>query len=141
MGALRDPRWENAAQHLAAGKHTAGRTLFEEAAEIAGYDPTGSSFKANARKFCQHPHIRVRVAELQRAGAALAEVSAGSILLELEEARRLALSSKVMAPAAAVSASVAKAKIAGIWKERFEGSGPDGGPLPLVTITPTEAKL
>lgn len=139
MGALRDPRWENGAQHLAAGKHAPGRTLYEEAAEIAGYDPDGSSFKANARKWSQHQHVRVRVAEIQRAGAAMAEVSAGSILLELEEARGIA--KKVNAPAAMVSASVAKAKVAGIWKDKWEGSGPDGGPIPLVSITPTEANL
>lgn len=141
MGALRDPRWENAAQHLAAGKHGPGRTLQEEAAEIAGLDPAASSFKSNARKWCQHPHVRIRVAEMQKAGAALAGVSAGSLILEAEEARQLAMSPRVAAPAAAVSAIVAKAKLSGIWKEKWEGSGPNGGPFALVNITPTEANL
>jgi len=137
MGALRDPRWENAAQHLAAGKHAPGRTLAEEAAEIAGYDPAGSSFPANARKFAQHPHIRVRVAEIQKDGAALAGVSAGSCIREAEEARMKAMRERSGA-AAAVSAIVTKAKLAGIWKDKWEGSGPDGHPIP-VSITPREA--
>ena len=141
MGALRDPRWENAAQHLAAGKHGPGRTLAEEAAEIAGYDAGGSSFSANSRKFAQHPHIRVRVAEIQKAGAALAGVSAGSLIIEAEAARELAMDRKIGAPAAAVAAVICKAKLAGIWKEKWEGSGPNGGPIPLVHITPTEAAL
>jgi hypothetical protein len=140
MAALRDPRWENAAQHLAAGKHGEGRTLAEEAAEIAGYDPVASSFKSNARKFIQHPHIRVRVAEIQKAGAALASVSAGSLILEADEARVKAMRERAGA-AAAVSAIVCKAKLAGVWRERSELSGPNGGPVPLTNITPTEAAL
>ena len=76
----------------------------EEAAEIAGYDPAASSFRSNARKWCQHHHVRIRVAEIQKAGAALAGVSAGSLILEAEEARQLAMSPRVAAPAAAVGA-------------------------------------
>jgi hypothetical protein len=137
MGALRDPRWENAAQHLAAGKRTTSRSLQEEAAEIGGLDPQGKSFKSNARKFCQHNHIRQRVAEIQQAGAALAGVSAGSLIVEVDQARSKAMREKSGA-SAAITASVVKAKLAGIWRERSEMSGPNGEPIP-VAITPREA--
>jgi hypothetical protein len=64
MVALRDPQLERACQHLAAGfaltpeermrrgLDTAA-SLKEEAAAIGGLDPAASSFRANARKFCQ----------------------------------------------------------------------------------------
>jgi hypothetical protein len=64
MVALRDPQLERACQHLAAGFAltpeerdkrglSVDASLKEEAAAIGGLDPEASSFKANARKFCQ----------------------------------------------------------------------------------------
>jgi hypothetical protein len=105
MVALRDPQHERACQHLASGfgmtpeeRRQAAlaqdATLKEEAAAIGGLDPSASSFKANARKFCQRKVIRERVAEIQYAGAALASTSVGSLIVEAEAARAGAMVKK-----------------------------------------------
>lgn len=140
MVALRNPQDERAAQHLAAGfaltpeeRDKRGlpkdASLKEEAAAIGGLDTSASSFRANARKFCQRKAIRERVAEIQYAGAALASTSVGSLIVEAEEARQMAM--KLKEPAAANSCIQTKAKLAGIWRDKVEATGKDGAPLPL----------
>jgi hypothetical protein len=102
---LRDPQHERACQHLAGGFSltpeerarrgiTEGASLQEEAAALGGLDPKASSFKANARKFCQRKIIRERVADLQFEGAALASTSVGSLLVEADAARVGAMTKK-----------------------------------------------
>jgi len=146
MVALRDPQDERAAQHLAAGfaltpEERAKRglssdaTLTEEAAAIGGLDPSAKSFKANARKFRQRKAIAARVREIQYAGAALASTSVGSLIVEAEEARAMAM--KQREPAAANSCIQTKAKLAGIWRDKVEATGKDGAPLPVAAIGPT----
>lgn len=143
MTALRNPQDERAAQHLAAGfalsaeervqrglRPDAG--LQEEAASIGGLDTAGSSFRANSRKFCRRKAIALRVAEIQYAGSALASVSIGSLLLEAENARDLAM--KLKEPSAANQCVQTKAKLAGLWRDRVEATGKDGAPLPAPTI-------
>lgn len=146
MVALRDPQIERACQHLAAGfsltpeereKRGLGQdaTLKEEAAAIGGLDPAASSFKANARKFCQRKVIRERVGEIQYAGAALASTSVGSLIVEAEAARVMAMNLKE--PSAANQCIQTKAKLAGIWRDRVEATGKDGAPLPVAAVGPT----
>jgi len=146
MVALRDPQAERACQHLAAGfaltpeeRHKRGletaASLKEEAAAIGGLDPSASSFKANARKFCQRKVIRERVAEIQYAGAALASTSVGSLIVEAEAARDGAMKKKDFS--AAIAGVQTKAKLAGIWRDRVEATGKDGAPLPAAAIGPT----
>lgn len=146
MSALRNPQDERACQHLAAGFAMTpeerekrglgdGATLKEEAAAIGGLDTSASSFKANARKFCQRKAIAERVAEIQFAGSALASVSVGSLLVEAEEVRAAAMKAKEFSPA--IQAVQAKAKLAGLWRDRAEVTGKDGAPLPGVAIGPT----
>lgn len=113
-------RLEVVAQAIAAGKSPV------EASAAAGY-PQGSSFASNARKRAQRADVRSRVREIQAEGAARAAVTAESLIVETEEARSLAMA--IEAPAAAVSAIIAKAKLAGIWRERAEVTGKDGKPL------------
>ena len=125
MPALRNPLYEAAAQRLAAGKMADGCALREEAAELGGLDPTGKSFKANARRFCRRKDIRDRVAEIQRVGAELAAVSTGSLLVEAEDARTLAMKSKE--PSAANQYIVTKAeKLAGLWRDKVALTDPSG---------------
>lgn len=146
MVALRDPQAERACQHLAAGfaltseERTsrglpADVSLTEEAAAIGGLDPAASSFKANARKFRQRKAIRDRVAEIQYAGAALASTSVGSLIVEAESARSLAMNKKDAS--AANQCIVTKAKLAGVWRDRVEATGKDGAPLPVAAVGPT----
>lgn len=145
MVALRNPQDERAAQHLAAGfaltpEERAKRglpmtaSLQEEAAALGGLDTAASSFRANARKFCQRETIRKRVAGIQYQGAALASTSVASLLVEAEEARALAMNLKE--PSAANQCIQTKAKLAGIWRDKVEATGKDGLPLagPAVTV-------
>jgi hypothetical protein len=146
MVALRDPQLERACQHLAAGFAltpeerdrrglAAGATLKEEAAAIGGLDPQAKSFKDNARKFTHRKAVRERVAEIQYAGAALASVSVGSLLVEAEEVRAGAMKAKEFT--AANSAIVTKATLSGHWRSRIEATGAGGAPLPAAAIGPT----
>lgn len=146
MVALRDPQLERACQHLAAGfvltpeeRDRRGldtdATLKEEAAAIGGLDPSASSFKSNARKFCQRKAVRERVAEIQYAGAALASTSIGSLIVEAEAARAGAMTKKDFS--AALTGVQTKAKLAGLWRDRVEATGKDGAPLPASVVGPT----
>jgi hypothetical protein len=84
----------------------------------------------NAAALAREQHIRTRVAELQEeqlaihqqataAAAANKQVTIESLIAEAEAARAKAMSEKGGA-AAAVSALTAKAKLAGMWREKFE---------------------
>lgn len=146
MSALRNPQDERAAQHLAAGfalteEERAKRglrpdcTLQEEAAAIGGLDVAASSFRSNARKYCRRKVIAARVEEIQYAGSALASVSVGSLLVEAEAARSMAMVLKE--PSAANQCVQTKAKLAGLWRDRVEATGKDGAPLPPSIVAPT----
>jgi hypothetical protein len=146
MVALRDPQLERACQHLAAGFSltpeererrglAAEASLKEEAAAIGGHDPAASSFKSNARKFCNRKVVKERVAEIQYAGAALASTSVGSLIVEAEAARAGAMQKKDFS--AALTGVQTKAKLAGIWRDRVEATGKDGAPLPVAAVGPT----
>lgn len=146
MGALRNPQDERAAQHLAAGFALTAEerdkrglrpdaTIQEEAAAIGGLDTAASSFRPNARKFCRRKAIAERIAEIQYAGSALASVSIGSLLVEAEAARDMAM--KLKEPSAANQCVQTKAKLAGLWREKVEATGKDGAPLPAAAIGPT----
>jgi hypothetical protein len=84
----------------------------------------------NAAALAREKHIRTRVAELQEeqlaihqqataAAAANKQVTIESLIAEAEAARAKAMSEKGGA-AAAVSALTAKAKLAGMWREKLD---------------------
>ena len=92
----------------------------------AGYKPNRHNAAALARK----QHISTRVNELQEEqlaihqqaaaqAAANAQVSIESLIAEAEAARAKAMSEKGGA-AAAVNALTAKAKLAGMWREKVD---------------------
>jgi phage terminase small subunit len=112
MPILRNPRHEKFATEIVAGKSAA------EAYELAGY----KSNYGNCIRLKGNERLVARVAELQHAGAARAEVSVASILEELEQARKIAL--KRGQPSAAVQASMCKAKILGLIIDRREVGDP-----------------
>jgi hypothetical protein len=120
MPALKNPRHEAFAQALARG-------VSASAAYVEG------GYKANrhnAAALAREEHIRTRVAELQEEllgihkqataeAVANAKVTIESLIAEAEAARAKAMSERGGA-AAAVSALTAKAKLAGMWREKVD---------------------
>jgi hypothetical protein len=120
MSALKNTRHEAFAQALARGTSAAGAYM------EAGY-------KANAGNACtlkSQQSISKRVLELQEEqlaihqqataeAAANAKVTIESLIAEVEAARVKAMAEKGGA-AAAVSASTAKAKLAGMWRDKVD---------------------
>ena len=120
MPALKNPRHEAFAQALARGVSASA------AHGQVGFKP----HRANAATLARKKHISVRVAELQEeqvaihqqataAAAAIKQVTIESLIAEAEAARAKAMSEKGGA-AAAVSALTAKAKLAGMWREKVD---------------------
>jgi hypothetical protein len=120
MPALKNPRHEAFAQALARGMSATA------AHEEAGYKAN----TGNASTLKADQSISQRVAELQdqqaalhqhatAAAAANAQVTIESLIAEAEAARAKAMSEKGGA-AAAVSALTAKAKLAGMWREKLD---------------------
>jgi len=120
MPALKNPRHEAFAQALARGMSASA------AYRQVGFKP----HRANAATLARKKHISVRVAELQEeqlaihqqataAAAANKQVTIESLIAEAEAARVKAMSEKGGA-AAAVSALTAKAKLAGMWREKVD---------------------
>jgi hypothetical protein len=120
MPALTNSRHEAFAQALARGTSASAAYL------RAGFKP----HRSNAASLARKKHISVRVAELQEEqlaihqeataeAAANAKVTIESLIAEAEAARVKAMSEKGGA-AAAVSALTAKAKLAGMWRERVD---------------------
>ncbi|OWK42450.1 terminase small subunit [Fimbriiglobus ruber] len=105
------------------------------------YDAENMSPEAIGVEACrllQNPKVALRVLELQDEHRQRHNVTVGSLTVELEEARHLALS--VNQPAAAVSASLGKAKIHGLIVEKNELTGKGGAPLqPAVIAVTAEA--
>jgi hypothetical protein len=120
MPALKNPRHEAFAQALARGMSAA-----------AAYGQVGfRPHRANAATLARKDHISVRVAELQEeqlaihqqataAAAVNKQVTIEGLIAEAEAARVKAMSEKGGA-AAAVSALTAKAKLAGMWREKVD---------------------
>jgi hypothetical protein len=85
----------------------------------AGYQPDNG----NCIRLRANPKIHERLAELQSEVAAEAKVSVESICRELDEANAVAKARGQAAPM--VSASVLRAKLAGLLVERVEIGGPN----------------
>jgi hypothetical protein len=120
MPALKNSRHESFAQALARG--VSASAAYVE----AGYKAN----RHNAAALAREQHIGTRVAELQEeqlaihqqataAAAANKQVTIESLIAEAEAARAKAMSEKGGA-AAAVSALTAKAKLAGMWREKVD---------------------
>jgi len=130
--ALKNPRHEAFAQAHARGM-SASAAYVE-----AGYKAN----RHNAAALAREKHIRTRVAELQEeqlaihqqataAAAANKQVTIESLIAEAEAARAKAMSEKGGA-AAAVSALTAKAKLAGMWREKLDQHNTGTGTITTV---------
>ena len=109
MGEIQNPRHERFAQQLAAGKTA------DTAYEAAGY----RKHRSNAARVSANERVKERVREIQAIGAERAAVTIQSLIEEAEQARIKAMESANGA-AAAVSAITAKAKLAGLWREKID---------------------
>lgn len=121
-GPLKNERHERFAQELAKG------ALQKDAYATAGYrggDNQASRLAADER-------VRARVAELQLRAAVRTEITVADIARQLDEDREFAR--KLEAPAAAVTATMGKAKVLGliVEKSKTEITNPDGSLRPTV---------
>ena len=87
----------------------------DAAYEAAGY----RKHRGNAARLSANEHIKNRVKEIPAVGAERAAVTVQSLIEEAEDARIKAMESPNGA-AAAVSAITAKAKLAGLWREKVD---------------------
>lgn len=117
MAVLKNPRHERFAQELAKGKTA------DEAYVIAGYKKNDG----NAVRLKGNERILARVSDIQSLAADKTVVTIESLTTELELARAQAMAQGQNA--AAVSASMGKAKLHGFLVEKREHSGPNGGPI------------
>jgi phage terminase small subunit len=108
MGVLENARHERFAQELAKGKSAT------EAYAAAGYSPDDG----NATRMTGNDRVRARLAELQSRAAEKAVVTAEDIARQLDEDRQFARENG--AAAAAVSATMGKAKVLGLVIEKAE---------------------
>jgi hypothetical protein len=79
--------------------------------------------------------VQGRLQQLQAETAVKHNVTMDSIMAELEEARKIAIANP-RTVSAAVSASMGKAKIAGLIVDKAEHTGADGAPLvPVLNVS------
>jgi phage terminase small subunit len=109
MGELSNARHERFAQELAAGNPA------DAAYKAAGYQ----KHRGNAARLSANERVKERVREIQAIGAERAAITVQSLIEEAEQARIKAMESANGA-AAAVSAVTAKAKLAGLWREKID---------------------
>ena len=89
------------------------------------------SVHVSACRLLDEPNVTLRVQELKGEVIERHRVTVDSLMLELEEARKLALSTD--APAPAVSATMGKAKLAGLDKQIIDLKSSDGSMSPQPT--------
>lgn len=87
----------------------------------------------NASKLLSDARVSLRVSELKGEVIERHRVTVDSLMEELEEARQLALATD--APAPAVSATMGKAKLAGLDKQIIDHTSSDG------SLAPTRIEL
>jgi hypothetical protein len=107
----------------------AGKTA-DAAYVTAGYREN----RSNAARLNANRDIQKRVAEIQSVGAERAAITVEALIAEAEEARRKAMGDKGGA-AAAVAAITAKAKLAGLWRDKVAVTDPSGERAPRYIIS------
>ena len=109
MPVLKNTRHEYFAQSMAKGKSQ------RQAYIDAGYDCSNENIiDAAASRLLSNVKVSARITELKERAAVKTEVTIQSLLEELEAARVAAMGAEVVQSSAAVSASMAKAKLLGL---------------------------
>lgn len=125
-GPLKNARHEKFAQERAKGKSV------DEAYSLAGFKP----HRGNAHRLSTNESVRARVAELQHRAAEKAVVTANDIAAQLDEDR--AFAKEKGQAAAAVSATLGKAKVLGLLPDRHEHTGRNGAPIEYRNLSDEE---
>lgn len=123
MPPLSNTKHEAFAQALAKGKSAS------DAYEAAGFKPN----RGNAATLKANQSVRRRVAELQNKAAGRAAVTIQTIADQLDEDR--AFAQEQGQATAAITATMNKAKLLGLYSEKRELSGPGGGPIQTMDLT------
>jgi phage terminase small subunit len=118
MGPLSNPKQEKFAQGLAKGKSQA------EAYALAGYAPSD----AHAARLAGNGRVAERVTELQEKAAEKVVFTIADMAAQLDEDRKFARDCAT--PAAAVSASMGKAKVLGFLTDKVDLMSSDGSMSP-----------
>ena len=121
MPTLRNPRHERFAEELATGKTA------DAAYVLAGYKEN----RSNAARLGADRDIQARLAEIQSVGAERAAVTVETLIAEAESARSKAMGEK----GGAAAAITAKAKLAGLWREKVAQTDPSGENAPRYIIS------
>lgn len=116
-GPLKNARHERFAQELAKGNSADGAYI------AAGFRPN----RGNAVRLKANENVADRVAELKGRAAEKVEVTVADIVKQLDEDREFAKENKHSA--AAITATLGKAKLLGLMPERHEHTGKGGGPI------------
>jgi hypothetical protein len=90
--------------------------------------------RSNAARLSANQDIQKRVIEIQSLGAELAAITVETRIAEAEAARSKAMGEKGGA-AAAIAAITAKAKLAGLWREKVAQTDPSGENAPRYIIS------
>jgi phage terminase small subunit len=90
---------------------------------------TDKSVNELASQLLKNVKVASRVAALRADIQKRHELTVDDILAELEEARQIELSASKPNTSSMVAASMGKAKVAGLIKDRQEVTGADGGPI------------
>lgn len=123
MPILANPQHEIYAQERAKG-----------ATQIAAYRTAGyEGDDAHASRLHRRPGVEERIAELMAEAAVQVGVTIDDLVKELEDARLKALGATTPQAAAAVSATLGKAKLLGLIVDKQEHGGPGGGPIKTVS--------
>lgn len=96
------------------------------------YNVTNMAEKTAAREswiVLQKPQVQDRLAELREVVMDRHNITVDTLLAELEEARKAALSAETPQTSAAVSATMGKAKLLGLDKKIVEITGKNGGAI------------
>ena len=89
------------------------------------------SINVNASKLLADAKVALRVKELKSVIVKRHGLTIDDILEELEEARQLELNASKPNTSSMVAATMGKAKVAGLIKDKQEITGPNGGPIDL----------
>ena len=80
----------------------------------------------------QNGNVTARIDELRKEAVKRNEITVDDLIAELEEARQAALCADDPKAAAAVAATMGKAKLLGLGAEKLELTGKNGGPVEMV---------
>ena len=129
MPVLSNPKHERFAQGLAAGKTA------DEAYADAGYRAN----RGNASTLKANQSITERVAELQNSAATRTEITVATLTEMYQRDRKFAYEMKQ--PGAAIRAADSLAKLYGLFIDRRELSGRDGGPIQVDLTSLSDEEL